>query len=205
MSSHGTTTELEERQRAVRDRLVSAARGIFVRDGFHDARIVDIAADAQVGVSTFYRHFDTKVAAFCAVISDLFDEIYASGSTKQLTPRTPAERISAANRSFWERYRRDAKLHAVFEQLAPIDAQCCELYLRGRDRAARRIAAAITHWQVTGRADAGLDALQAARLLVAMTNNYAHLCHNLGELADNETTLATLDRLWIGALGLRER
>ncbi|MYS96131.1 TetR family transcriptional regulator [Streptomyces sp. SID5469] len=40
-----------------RDALVAAARRIFERDGYLEARIVDIAAEAGVAAGSFYTHF----------------------------------------------------------------------------------------------------------------------------------------------------
>lgn len=192
-----------ERDMQSRAQLIAAAKFVFERDGFHDARIVDVAAAAKVGVGTFYRHFPSKVDAFCAVIADTFDEIYVGGATRSLTPDDTAAQIAAANRRFFQQYRRHAKLHALLEQLAPIDEQVRQIYLTGRARATDRIARSIASMQAVGQATADLDAAQAARLLVAMTNNYAHLCFSLGEGFDEELALATLNRLWIDGIGLR--
>lgn len=199
---HAGGTRPTERDVHARTQLIAAAKFVFERDGFHDARIVDIAAAAKVGVGTFYRHFPSKVDAFCAVIADTFDEIYVGGATRSLSPDDSAEQIAAANRRFFQQYRRHAKLHALLEQLAPIDDQVRQIYLDGRARATERIARSITAMQAAGLATTDLDAIQAARLLVAMTNNYAHLCFSLGEGFDEELALTTLNRLWVDGIGL---
>jgi AcrR family transcriptional regulator len=43
-----------------RIRLVNAAKLVFERDGFLDARIVDIAQTAQLAPGSFYHYFDPK-------------------------------------------------------------------------------------------------------------------------------------------------
>lgn len=200
---HPRGQQAAERDARARAQLVAAAKFVFERDGFHDARIVDIAAAAKVGVGTFYRHFPSKVDAFCAVIADTFDEIYLSGATRSLSPDDTAAQIAVANRRFFQQYRKHAKLHALLEQLAPIDEQVRQIYLAGRARAAERIARSIAGMQAAGQANPDLDPGQAARLLVAMTNNYAHLCFSLGEGFDEELALTTLNRLWVDGIGLR--
>jgi AcrR family transcriptional regulator len=194
----------EARDERARELLVSSARFIFERDGFHDARIVDIAAAAKVGVGTFYRHFPSKVDLFCAVIAHTFDEIHTSGATRAVDPDNPALHIDLANRRFLHQYRRHARLHALLEQLAPVDDQCRTLYLAGRVRAVKRIVRFIEALQEAGTATPDLDAHHAARMLVAMTNNFAHLCFTLGEHYDEDVAVATLNRLWTDGLGIRK-
>lgn len=192
------------RDQRARQQLIDSAKVVFERDGFHDARIVDIASSAKVGVGTFYRHFESKVAVFCAVIAQAFDEIYVSGATRSVDPENPARQIELANRRFFDQYRSAAKLHSLLEQLAPDEPQCREIYLAGRNRAIERIARSIRALQDTGRANPDLDALHAARILVSMANNYAHMCFCLGEPFDEEVAIDALNRIWIDGIGLKE-
>jgi len=190
------------RDERARCQLISSAKIVFERDGFHDARIVDIASSAKVGVGTFYRHFESKVAVFCAVIAQTFDEIHVGGATRALEPDSPALQIEHANRRYFEQYRSAARLHSLLEQLAPDEPQCREIYLSGRNRAVERIARSIRELQDAGRANPELDAIHAARLLVSMTNDYAHMCFCLGEPFDEETAIRVLNRIWIDGIGL---
>ena len=192
----------EVKDEPTRDLLIASARFIFERDGFHEARIVDIAAAAKVGVGTFYRHFPSKIDVFCAVIAHTFDEIHAAAATRSIDPDDPVLHIDLANRRFLGHYKRHAKLHALLEQLAPIDDQCRELYLAGRVRATERIARSIAALQAARLARPGLDPQEAARLLVAMTNNFAHLRFTLGEDVDEELAIETLNRLWVDGIGI---
>ena len=190
------------RSESVRQQIIAAARFVFERDGFHEARIVDISAAAKVGVGTFYRQFPSKSHAFCAVIAEAFDTIHLSGSTRSVANDDPSAAIETANRQFFKEYRRQAKLHSLLEQLAPVDEQCRRLYIDGRARAVNRIAHSIGELQRNGLANPDLEPQQAARLLVSMTNNYAHICFSLGEEFVEEPALATLNRLWIDGLGI---
>ena len=47
---------------------MGAARRVFERDGFLDARITDITAEAGVAAGPFYTYFTGKEDAFAAVI-----------------------------------------------------------------------------------------------------------------------------------------
>jgi AcrR family transcriptional regulator len=192
----------QEREVRARQRLLEAARQVFERDGFHAARIVDVANAAGVGIGTFYRHFESKGALFRAVISEAFDEIYVGGSTRAAEPEQPARAIALANERFLDQYRQQAPMHSLLEQLAPIDDACRDLYLSGRKRAVDRIARSIEQLQESGQANPDLDARVAAGVLVAMVNNSAHIWFNLGEPYDEEVALDTISQIWISGIGL---
>ena len=113
-----------------RDALVKAAREVFERDGFLDARITDIAATAGVAAGSFYTYFKSKEDVFAAVI----DERQRGDAPPRL--RESADRddpvgvIEAANRSYLAAYRRNAKLMALMEQVAQIDEDFRRMRLR---------------------------------------------------------------------------
>jgi AcrR family transcriptional regulator len=194
----------QERELRARQRLIEAAREVFERDGFHAARIVDIANAAGVGIGTFYRHFESKGAMFRAVISNAFDEIYVGGATRTGGNTDPVKAIELANRRFLEQYREEAPIHSLLEQLAPIDEECRDLYLSGRARAVDRIAHSLQELQAEGLATPDLDAKVAAGALVAMVNNSAHLWFTMGEAYDEDVALDTINQLWISGIGLAE-
>ena len=50
-----------ERKRSSRERMLSAAAGLFLQDGYIAVSVEDIARAAQVSRMTFYRHFSGKV------------------------------------------------------------------------------------------------------------------------------------------------
>ncbi len=60
------------RKRArTRTDLLAAARKVFAQRGYHDASILDITREADVGVGTFYLHFRDKDEAFATLIDEV--------------------------------------------------------------------------------------------------------------------------------------
>ena len=51
-----------------REKLLTAARHVFVEKGYHDAKIDDIAERAGVGKGTFYLYFKDKRAVFAELV-----------------------------------------------------------------------------------------------------------------------------------------
>jgi AcrR family transcriptional regulator len=79
LMNDGSSMEIKSRQhRGAKKRaktradLLAAARKVFARRGYHEASILDITAEADVGVGTFYLHFKDKDEAFNTLIDEVF-------------------------------------------------------------------------------------------------------------------------------------
>src|SRR3954471_18513963 len=104
-----------------RARLLDAAKGIFEENGFLEARISDIAERAGLSHGAFYHYFDSKEQIFREIAETLDDElaepmdrvILAHGSSAG-----PKERLQTALRQHLERYRDEARIMAVIEQVS---------------------------------------------------------------------------------------
>lgn len=63
------------RSAETRDRLLAAARKLFVELGYHATRPQDIARSADVAAGTFYTHFTDKREAFLVFVAQAGDEL----------------------------------------------------------------------------------------------------------------------------------
>jgi AcrR family transcriptional regulator len=191
--------------RGVRSRgaLVKAAREVFERDGFLDARIADIAATARVATGSFYTYFATKEVAFAAVIEEVNEEMLHPRLHEFTERDDPLSVIEASNRSYLVTYRRNAKLMALMEQVAQIDEDFLRMRLRRVRAFTDRNAEAIAQLQRRGLADPELDPQLAAEALSAMVGRVAYFryVHRFNNASVDALT-KTLTRLWAGALGV---
>lgn len=74
-------TGLRERQKADRHRrILAAAMARFRRDGFHAARIEDLAMDAEVSIGTVYNYYGTKGDLLMAAVALEVEEVLAAGT-----------------------------------------------------------------------------------------------------------------------------
>lgn len=64
------TKSLSRSQRRRREDIVQASLKIFDRDGFENAKMSDIADEAEVAKGTLYLYFDSKLALLEGVIDD---------------------------------------------------------------------------------------------------------------------------------------
>jgi AcrR family transcriptional regulator len=74
-------TLVERKQRAARNRIVDAADALFAERGFDAVSVTDIAERAEVGRTTFFRHFGDKTEVVFAKEQSMFDAIAAAAST----------------------------------------------------------------------------------------------------------------------------
>ncbi|WP_405803916.1 TetR/AcrR family transcriptional regulator [Streptomyces sp. NBC_00210] len=198
-SSESSVPRRTRRGMRTRDALVAAARRIFERDGYLDARIVDIAAEAGVATGSFYTHFASKDEVFAAVLAELQDEMLhagvSSGSGRELR-----RGVEDANRAYLESYRRNAALMAAMEQAAAVDRRFLQLRLQRSQAFIDRSAAAITRLQEAGVADPALDPAVTARALSAMVSRMAYVTFAADQPVPFEALVETLTRLWMNAL-----
>ncbi len=106
-----------------RARLVGAAKQIFEEQGFLDARISDIAERAGLSHGSFYHYFDSKEAVFREVAEALDEQLSAPLAEVVLAPSAapPHERIREAIRLHFERYKEEARIMGVIEQVSRYD------------------------------------------------------------------------------------
>jgi len=65
----------ERRKREVRDRIMAVAMKRFIRQGFDETRIDEIADDADVAQKTFFNYFPTKHDLFRQLAEERIDEL----------------------------------------------------------------------------------------------------------------------------------
>jgi AcrR family transcriptional regulator len=86
-----------------RARILKAAKEIFFRDGFADTNLDEVASRAEVGKGTLYRHFESKIELYVAVLAAggaAFDDVMRPVAEQD----APAlERLRAIGR-FYRRY-----------------------------------------------------------------------------------------------------
>ena len=161
-----------------RARLVDAAKVVFARDGFLEARITDIAEGAGVSHGSFYHYFDSKEQVFREVADALDDRLNAPLSDvimAETSQASPLERIRDGNRQFLISYQRDTRLIIEVEQVSRYDEELKVERRKHLQRYGDQLAASIVELQAVGRADDGLDPVLASHAIGAMVTRFADL------------------------------
>jgi AcrR family transcriptional regulator len=195
-------TPLTARGRRTRDALVAAARTVFERDGYLNARLTDITAEASTATGSFYTYFANKEEIFAAVLEEAQEEMLHPHVREVVGDEDPLAVIAASNRAYLEAYERNAKLMRLLDQVATIDDDVRELRRRRGLLFAERNARSIRDLQQRGLADPDLDPVLAARALSSMVGRMANSVYVLGDHVDQDVLVDTLTRLWANALRL---
>ena len=185
--------------------LVEAARKVFERDGYVEARIIDISTAAGVAVGSFYTYFDSKEDIFAAVVEAVQEDMLHPHLMDHGRHESVAALINAANTEYLLAYKANARLMSVFEQVVQVDESFRDLRRRRGRAFGQRSARLIRRLQEEGRADPTLDPLISAFALNAMVGRMAYQVFVLGEEVVFEDLVRTLDRLWINALHIDEQ
>jgi AcrR family transcriptional regulator len=183
-----------------RGKLVAAARTVFERDGYLDARIVDIAAEANAAAGSFYTYFTNKEEIFAAVLEEVQEEMLHPHVRDMADSEDPIGVIEASNRAYLTAYERNAKLMRLLEEVATIDENVRELRRRRGRAFAERNARSISELQARGIADPDVNPLLAATALSAMVGRMAYTTYVVGEKWSLGELVTTLTRLWANAL-----
>jgi AcrR family transcriptional regulator len=191
-----------------RARLVRAAKEVFERDGFLDARITDISRAAGVSHGAYYHYFDSKEQLFREVAELQEELLTASPDDPRLVDASgdsPQERILKANRRYLQRYHEEARIMGVIEQVSRYDEQVNEVRMSRMKHFAERSERAIRRWQQEGIADPGIDPALVADALGAMVGRFAELWLVQGYREyDFDHVVEQLSRLWANALQLAD-
>ena len=197
------TTERGLRTRAA---LIAAARKVFERMGYLDARLIDITRAAKCSAGTFYTYFSSKEEIFAAVLEVAQEDMLHPGMPHVATEDHPAAIIEASNRAYLQAYQRNAKLMGLLEQVANVDPEFRELRTLRSNAFVRRNARSIARLQANGQADPDLDPLLAARALSGMMSRFAfgHFVtredRDDAPVTTNEDVVRIVTRLWVNAL-----
>lgn len=190
-----TTGKGEARKRELMD----AARAVFERMGYFDARVSDIAREAKASHGTFYTYFDTKEAVFAALAHDVIDSMLAG--LRRSTPTTDLdERVRDSIQRFIEVYRPNAKMIGLIEQVGTSSPEMLSLRLGVRDAFVQRTRRGIQRMMATGQADSNLDIEYTAEVLGAMLEFSCYLWFCLGKQFDEKRVVDALTATWIRTL-----
>jgi AcrR family transcriptional regulator len=192
--------------RRTRARLLAAGKAVFERDGFLQARITDIAAEAEVSHGSFYHYFDSKESLFREIAEEVEVRLVSMDDVPFHVDHEsgPVDRIRAANRSYLTAYKKEARIMRVIEEVSRYDETVRSVRTKRDDYLAARLESAIARLQAEGNADARVDTRYAAIALGGMVARFAEMMYIGGHAFDLNTAVEQLTLLWSNALGIKD-
>ncbi|MEO8814810.1 MAG: TetR/AcrR family transcriptional regulator [Mycobacterium sp.] len=182
--------------------LIAAARKVFERDGYLDAKLTDITRAAGCATGSFYTYFANKEEIFAAVLEQAQQDMLHPGMDRVSEDDDPYAVLEVSNRAYLAAYRRNARLMGLLEQVAQVDVEFRAFRARRADAFIQRNARGIADLQARGIADAAVDPLLASRALSGMVSRLAYSAFVIEEIGDVdfEELVAAVTRLWANAL-----
>jgi AcrR family transcriptional regulator len=172
---------------------------VFARDGYLNARLVDIAAEAGRSPGLLYQHYDGKEALLVDLAENFSEELQARVSRPYHSGRSAIPALREALGAFWDYYRDHMAEVIGISQAAMIDPDFAARWRNIHRTATEFVAAGIRRAQDDGYAPA-LSPEVAASALTAMVEqfclNWQYQGENLGIDLDDETAVETLWQLW---------
>jgi AcrR family transcriptional regulator len=181
-----------------------AARHVFARDGYLNAKISDIAAEAGRSVASFYNYYDTKADLLIALAEEFHAEATQMAALPYRSGLTREEALRQAVAGFWRTYaKRRGELIGIF-QAAMLEGEFRDRWLKMRAEAITRIAAEIGRAQAEGYCP-GVDPVLTASALSAMLEHFCYIWlgqgGELGDIPfDHERALDALATIWVKAV-----
>jgi AcrR family transcriptional regulator len=190
------TRKGRETDEAFRD----AARTVFARDGYLNAKISDIAAAAGRSVASFYNYYDTKADLLIALAEEFHAEATAMAVLPYRAGLSREDALREAVAGFWRTYGKwRGELIGIF-QAAMVEGQFRDRWLEIRGEAVARIAAEIRRAQSEGYCP-GLDPVLTASALSAMLEHFCYIWLGQGGEKDvpfdDERALDALATVWM--------
>ena len=190
------------RGKQTRSRLLVAGKRVFERDGFLQARITDIAAEAGVSHGSFYHYFETKESIFREIAEGIEVQLLSMNDAEYKSYSDPVDRIRAANRSYLSAYKKESKIMKVIEEVSRYDEKVRLVRVQRDNELAERLESTISRLQRNGLADNRINGHYAAMALGGMVARFAEQLFVGGGKYDQDEAVEQLTILWANALGI---
>jgi AcrR family transcriptional regulator len=198
--SPGRTEKATRKGRETDEAFRDAARTVFARDGYLNARISDIAEAAGRSVASFYNYYDTKADLLIALAEEFHAEATAMAVLPYRVGLSHEDALREAVAGFWRTYaKRRGELIGIF-QAAMVEGQFRDRWLELRGEAVNRIAAQVRRAQAEGFCP-GVDPVLTASALSAMLEHFCYIWLGQGGEKgvpfDDERALDALATIWV--------
>ncbi len=183
-----------------REVILQAARKVFGRDGYVQARMSDIAAKASISTGGLYRYFSSKEDVFEAEIANVHEALFAaSGHTMHDFGTAPYEALYKANLGYFSTYYAHRDLMCCFREAAGVERRFRSFWWRMRKRHVDRFARAMHRHYGVDKID-GADLKIVADAMACMVEECAYVWYAHHSLNDRRIEAAEaasiVTRIW---------
>jgi AcrR family transcriptional regulator len=161
----------EAQAQVTRERILSAARMLFARDGYDATMLQTIALEAGVAVQTVYAIFGSKSALLAAILEVLDEQAQMGTLVLQLEaaasmPREQLRLLVTFNRHLFEQ---GADVLTTLRQAGTGEGDTAAVWREGEERRRRGQARYVHEWGAQQMLRAGLEERKAGDILWTFT------------------------------------
>lgn len=148
-----------------RQKLLEAAKQVFLDEGFHKATISQVIKKAQVGYGTAYVHFKGKEDLLIVLMENVMEQFYEIAETSFFPKsRVEAEHIIKSQaEAFLKMAEAERNMMQVFEQAIGVSAVISDKWKEIREKFINRISKDVDYAQKNGLARGELNHVLVAR------------------------------------------
>jgi AcrR family transcriptional regulator len=99
--AHSAAERFQKQREHTRAELLTSARRVLAKKGFHRTKVADISRDAGVAVGTFYLYYPTKEALFLELVEDTVRLLKLEIDAGRGASTDPRERARAGLQTFF--------------------------------------------------------------------------------------------------------
>ncbi len=178
--------------------ILSAARAVFSRMGYVDARIIDVVEESGLSMGAVYRYFDNKEEIFAGVIADLHENLFAASRVSTNLEIDAYQALYESNYGYLQTYFDNRDLMRAFIEATSIEPRFQQIWWNMRERHVERFTTVAARIGVT-EAD-GIDAYIAAQAMASLVEQsaFAWFAHEslLTTPVDVEAAARVTTRAW---------
>lgn len=161
---------------AYQEAILEAAERVFVRDGYHETKMADVAAETGVSVGTLYNYFESKELIFASIIERGQVEMDARVDVA-CSAEDPLERVRDVLRTGFGFIEERGALFTVFMQIglnseADIKRVAGDTAEQGYLRFLGVLQTAMEEAAAQGRIRTDIPPARLASALAGMSNGY---------------------------------
>jgi AcrR family transcriptional regulator len=187
------------RGKATKEAFREGARTVFARNGYLNARLVDIAEEAGRSTALLYQHYDGKEAILADLAVDLSEQLQEAMRAPFRAGLAPIPALRQALESFWRHMDDHLAEFVGISQAALVDPDFAHRWADIHRAATELATTGIRQAQAEGFAP-GLNAAVAGSALVTMVEQsclqWRYLPSRPADAPDAETAIETLWQLW---------
>jgi AcrR family transcriptional regulator len=173
-STKAPKTKRGERTQA---KILTAARSVFARDGYTNARVTDITDAAEVALGTFYGYFDDKLDVFRAVVEPVVRELYRAQRSPYLDSDDPQLVLRQSLRQYMLVYYENSDVMRTLTEAVSVDPEFRALQFEIRSHFVQRIRRNLDR---VSRDVPPLNSLLEASALGCMVENFCWVWFSMG-------------------------